>query len=311
MSATRHAHHEHICPHAHARTHTHTPHTHTHDAHANSQVEDLLGASARAKAEAALLQKAIKDSLQESALSDKTKAKEQPLSSDLRLVGSWRTRQNVLEYGLRPIVARVQDGYSSYSQYEQALLSLIEKVQESAAAEIELGTGEGTAGAMELMKVACEIATMKTGTAICKSMAQPHWQAQRLFILQQNGWAGGVGDALTDGFAKKAKMLTVFQRISKPDGAGSSDSSDPFSRGGIFDQNSNRNARSRNNSRDATRSFSGSRDRGPDDRACHNCGERGHLARACPKRQRRTTDMVCHRCKEPGHTAARCDGERK
>ena len=225
----------------HTRT-VHTPHMHhvhaTHVLYMHSAQTELsmltpkttslaqvAGSNAAAMAEGAETEKAgmaeklamLEKVLLAAPANDATEKDAAAVSPDLQLVGRWRTRNDVLEYGLRPIVARVQalSGFSSYEQYENELRGLMENVQTAVSYEMEADTADGRNRAQELIKVACELSQMLARTAICKSMASPNYPAQRLLILHQNKWAGGTAEASTEGFARKAKMLTVFQRISK------------------------------------------------------------------------------------------------
>ena len=220
---------------------------------------------------------------------------------DMDMVGRWRSRQDVLDYGLRPVVAKVQreDGYQSYVEYERDMQTVMSRVQRAVTYEIELGTADGRVRANELMMVSCDLSNRLEKTAICKSMAEPYWEPQRLMVLHENKWPGGAADASTEDFAKKGKLLTIFQRLSKPRGGDESSSDHPFASGGIFDH----------------RQPAHKRAQGKDLRTCHFCSEVGHIAANCPtnpKRQKRgALKLVCHRCKEEGHTAAKCDGVRK
>lgn len=215
---------------------------------------------------------------------------------DMDMVGRWRTRQDAIDFGLRPVVAKVQreDGYASYAEYEREMQSLVQRVQRAVTYEVELGTVEGRTRATALMQVSCDLSNRLEKTVICKSMAEPYWEPQRLMVLHENKWSGGAADASTEDFAKKGKLLTIFQRLSKPKHEDES-STDPFARGGIFD-----------------RKRPDKRKLGAETRACHICKEVGHIARNCTQKASKTAaDMVCRRCKEKGHMAAECDGVRK
>ena len=146
---------------------------------------------------------------------------------------------------------------------------------------------------------------MKTQAAAC--MANPGWEMQHLFILQENGWSGSASDVTMASFAEKAKCLSILHKLSG--GAGPGGTSDgPFGNGGVF----------------GDQGFERKRSLGSpnvEKHACHKCGEVGHIGRNCIKRHSHSPGSnpkgggagpkTCHRCGQPGHVAAVCDNERQ
>lgn len=218
------------------------------------------------------------------------------------MVGRWRDHNDVVEHGLRPIVMKVQqlDGYRSYAAYKAAMESLITLIQTSVSYEMALKNEVGNRNAADLIRTCVELSSRLKSTELCESMANPCWEAQRMFILEVNKWSGGAADAATEDFAKKAKLLTVFQRIAKSQRSDDQESGlDPFAKGGIFDKNPG-NANKKRPHRDA------------ETRTCHLCSKAGHIARNCPTKSKRDVSTItCRRCKEKGHLAADCDGVKK
>lgn len=229
------------------------------------------------------------------------------MAKDLTMVGKWRSRSDAVDYGMRPIVQKVQtkDGFVSYDGYASAVRAVISRIQSSVSFEMESATPEGQANATELMQLACELASVLEKTQVAACMANPVWETQRLFILQENGWSGGASDVTTASFAEKAKRLNILHKLSA--GAGSRGTSDgPFGSGGVFgDQGSER------------KRPMGSP--GVEKRNCFKCGEKGHIGRNCTKRHSPGGNpngggagtQTCHRCGQPGHKAAVCDNERQ
>ena len=125
------------------------------------------------------------------------------LAPDLTALGNWKERSDVLK-ALEPIVRKVQEpmGYACYSQYEEAVRSVIDRTQQSIAAEMEANRHDS---AKVLTKVACDLNLMLASTSICKAMrnGKHDWNAQRMMILHTNKWTGGP-DVAASSFAERA-----------------------------------------------------------------------------------------------------------
>ena len=72
---------------------------------------------------------------------------------------------------------------------------------------------------------------MKTQAAAC--MANPGWEMQHLFILQENGWSGGASDVTMASYAELAKRLSILHKLSGGTGSGGT-SDGPFGNGRVF-----------------------------------------------------------------------------
>lgn len=243
------------------------------------------------------------------------------LAADLKAMGHWRSRKDVLENGMKEVIMKVQSptGFASYSEYEMSVRRVISRVQQSVACEVELATREGRENAAELMQLACELSHLLDNTEICKSVSasKQSWSAQRMLVLHENKWAGGSADVSASTFAEKAKLMNVFHKLyGGASAAGESD--DPFGRGSVFGANPG--------AANQQPSWQG---RGfPDRRRCYNCGEYGHISARCPKppadnggRQyggkgrgrmkggKGNSLVVCWRCLKPGHRAYECTND--
>ena len=64
-------------------------------------------------------------------------------------------------------------------------------------------------------------------------MANPGWEMQHLFILQENGWSGGASDVTMASYAEKARRLSILHKLSGGTGPGGT-SDGPFGNGGVF-----------------------------------------------------------------------------
>ena len=245
-------------------------------------------------------------------IQSKKGGKDKPMAQDLTMVGKWRCRSDAVDYDMRPIVQRVQtvNGFSSYLEYESAVRAVIARIQSSVSFEMSSGTEEGTSNANELMLLACELASVIEKTRVAKAMANPMWETQRLFIMQECGWSGDASDVTTDGFAEKAKRLNILHRLSGGVmGSSGGNLESPFANDGVFGSPGKYGDRKRPTP-----------PRGPETRACFKCGEVGHIGRNCTKRHSPGAPTgnangagarLCHRCGQPGHVAAMCDNERQ
>lgn len=190
-------------------------------------------------------------------------------------------------------------GYACYSQYEEAVRSVIDRTQQSIAAEMEANRHDS---AKVLTKVACDLNLMLASTSICKAMrnGKHDWNAQRMMILHTNKWTGGP-DVAASSFAERAKEMNIFYKLYANNTNVMGESEDPFGRGGAFDGQGSYGSQ--------------------DTRRCRYCHRVGHIARNCPHRPPGkgakgggkgggTDRRVCYRCGQTGHVAADCDNER-
>jgi hypothetical protein len=122
-------------------------------------------------------------------IQSKKGGKDKPMAQDLTMVGKWRCRSDAVDYGMRPIVQRVQmaNRFSNYLEYEGAVRAVIARIQSSVSFEMSSGTEEGTGNANELMLLACELASVIEKTRVAKAMANPMWETQ-LLVYSAGVW---------------------------------------------------------------------------------------------------------------------------